>query len=135
MTRFPLALAAIFRDENPYLREWLEYHLLAGVSHFFLYDNDGGDEAAALLRPYEEAGLVTRHPWLHLDGTGRDGPTPWGGRNKNHAAYAHAARTHRGQVDWLMKIDLDEFLVPRRGDSLREALSRLDPEAVRAAWA
>jgi hypothetical protein len=125
-----LAVAAIFRAENDYLREWLEYHLLAGVDHFFLYDNDGGEEAATLLAPYEAAGLVTLHPWTMYDGTRHDRPTPFGGRNKNHMAYAHAARHYGRSVTWLMKLDIDEFLVSDDG-SLPDALSSYDPARLR----
>ena len=34
-----LAVCAIYRDEAPYLREWIEFHRLVGVERFFLYDN------------------------------------------------------------------------------------------------
>ena len=34
---YDLAVAAIFKDEARYLKEWLDYHLLAGVEHFYLY--------------------------------------------------------------------------------------------------
>ena len=33
MHRFELAIAAIFRNEAPYLREWIEFHRLVGVEH------------------------------------------------------------------------------------------------------
>lgn len=32
--RYYLAAAAIFQDEAPYLKEWIEYHKLIGVEHF-----------------------------------------------------------------------------------------------------
>jgi len=125
--RFLLAIAAIFKRENDYLREWLEYHRLVGVDHFYLYDDDGGAAAAQLLAPYAEAGVVTRHAWTHLDGTRYDRATPLGQRNKNHLAFAHAARHHRREAQWLLKLDLDEFLVPVGADSVRPALLALDP--------
>ncbi len=35
----PLICAvAIVRDENPFLDEWIAYHHLLGIDHFFLYD-------------------------------------------------------------------------------------------------
>ena len=49
---YNLAVAAIFKDEAPYLREWLDYHLLAGVEHFYLYNNDSTDDYAEMLKPY-----------------------------------------------------------------------------------
>ena len=33
---YDLAVVAIFKDEAPYLKEWLDYHLAAGVEHFDL---------------------------------------------------------------------------------------------------
>ena len=53
-----LAVVAILKDEGHYLKEWLDYHLLAGVEHFYLYDNDSSDNQAEVARPYVEAGLV-----------------------------------------------------------------------------
>ena len=43
---YDLAVVAIFKDEGRYLREWLDYHLLAGVEHFYLYNNDSADNFA-----------------------------------------------------------------------------------------
>lgn len=124
--RHLLAFATIFKRENDYLREWIEFHRLVGVDHFYLYDNDGGPEAKDLLQPYVDAGVVTRHPWTHLDGTRFDRATPFGQRNKNHMAFAHAAKNYRSDAQWLMKIDVDEFLVPVAADSLRPAIGALD---------
>jgi len=88
-----LAIAAIFKHENLYLREWIEYHRMVGVDHFYLYDNDGGEEALKILKQYREEGLVT-------------------------------PRHYREQCQWLMKIDIDEFLVPLEGDQLLPIIER-----------
>lgn len=128
---FNLAIAAIFKNENPYLLEWIEFHRLVGVEHFYLYDNDGGDSARALLAPYEAEGLVTRHNWTHLDGTRHDRPTHFGGRDKNHMAFGHAAKHHRTECAWLLKIDIDEFLLPREGSTIPPLLESFDPSRVK----
>ena len=99
-----LTFATNFKNENPYLKDWIEYHVKVGVDHFYLYDQDGSEEAKEILRPYEENGIVTRHPWTHLDGTKYDGATKWWQRNKNHMGFAHAAKTYRKEFQWLMKI-------------------------------
>jgi hypothetical protein len=31
-----LAITAIFQNEAPYLKEWIEFHLLMGAEHFYL---------------------------------------------------------------------------------------------------
>ena len=51
---YDLAIVAIFKDEGKYLKEWLDYHLLAGVDHFYLYNNDSSDDYAEVLAPYVE---------------------------------------------------------------------------------
>lgn len=53
-----LSIVAILKCEAPYLKEWLDYHLLAGVDHFYLYDNDSPDNQAEVAAPYVKAGLV-----------------------------------------------------------------------------
>ncbi len=116
-----LTFATNFKNENPYLKEWIDYHVKVGVDHFYLYDQDGSEESKEILKPYEESGVVTRHPWTHLDGTKYDGATKWYQRNKNHMGFAHAAKTYRNEFQWLMKIDVDEFLYP-----LEDKLSLLD---------
>ncbi len=53
-----LSVVAILKNEGPYLKEWLDYHLLAGVDHFYLYDNESPDNQAEVAAPYVKAGLV-----------------------------------------------------------------------------
>ena len=40
---YDLAFVSIMKDEGSYIKEWLDYHLLAGVNHFFIYDNESED--------------------------------------------------------------------------------------------
>ena len=37
--KYTVAVCAIFKNESVFLKEWLEYHLLIGVEHFYLYNN------------------------------------------------------------------------------------------------
>ena len=46
-----LAICAIFRDEAPFLDEWIAFHRLMGVEHFFLYDNGSVDNPRSNSRP------------------------------------------------------------------------------------
>src|SRR5207248_10986601 len=55
----PLAICAIFKNEAPYLREWIEFHRLVGVSHFYLYRNGSTDDWEPVLRPYIGDGIAT----------------------------------------------------------------------------
>ena len=48
----------MFRNEAAYLKEWIEYHHLAGVEHFWLYNNNSTDQWQDVLQPYIDWGIV-----------------------------------------------------------------------------
>jgi hypothetical protein len=54
-----LSLCLIAKDENAYLKEWLDYHILIGVEHFWIYDNDSTIPLAKTIKEYIARGLVT----------------------------------------------------------------------------
>jgi hypothetical protein len=94
-----LSICAIFKDEAPYLPEWIEFHRLVGVEHFFLYDNLSADGGKTVLEPWARAGVVSISDCsIPLGQGGQD----W--------AYADALERARGRTRWLAFIDLDEFL-------------------------
>lgn len=96
---YDLAVVAILKNEGHYLKEWLDYHLLAGVNHFYLYDNDSTDDYAAIIAPYVAAGLVTS--------------TRLSGGSAQYVAYNYAVRDYRFLCRYMAFIDLDEFLYPK----------------------
>ena len=57
--QYAVAITAVHKWEERFMREWLEYHLLVGVGHFFLFPNDCDADSATrkLLVPYERAGV------------------------------------------------------------------------------
>lgn len=60
---YTVAVCAIFKNESVFLKEWLEYHLLIGVEHFYLYNNFSEDNYQDILAPYIEKGQVTLTEW------------------------------------------------------------------------
>ncbi|MBR3497797.1 MAG: glycosyltransferase family 92 protein, partial [Selenomonadaceae bacterium] len=108
---YDLAVAAIFKDEGHYLKEWLDYHLLAGVEHFYLYNNDSSDDFREVLAPYVEENLVTL-----IDFPGRVMQLP---------AYNDALEKFRFECRYLAFIDLDEFIFPRSNRSVVEILDEV----------
>jgi hypothetical protein len=106
-----LAICAIFKWEWPWLAEWIVYHRLVGVEHFFLCSNEEPDDArrsADILRPFIAAGLVTAHGLLRP------------GAQLLH--YANALKAARGRFRWLAAIDLDELLYPVQAQKVSEVL-------------
>lgn len=50
-TKFYCSICAIFKNEGTYLREWIEYHLMIGFDHIFLYNNFSTDNYVDIIRP------------------------------------------------------------------------------------
>jgi hypothetical protein len=116
-----LSVAAIFKNEAPYLREWIEFHRMVGVEHFYLYDNGSTDNPVLELREYVMENVVTLRPWP--------------GKVAQKAAYEAALVQSRDASRWLAFIDLDEYLWSPTGAVLPEVLpSYEDHPAVVANW-
>ena len=108
--KYHISLCIMFKDEAPYLREWIEYHRMIGVDHFYMYDNNSSDGFEEVLAPYQEEGLITLIPWP-----------------RQHAqvdGYEDCIRQFQDESDWIGFIDVDEFLVPIEEESLAPVLDR-----------
>lgn len=106
--KYRVSICAIFKDEAPYLREWLEFHRIVGIDHFYLYNNNSTDGFRTILAPYIAEGLVTLVEWPHQQAQMR--------------AYWDCIARFREETRWIGFIDLDEFVVPKRMDTVYEAL-------------
>lgn len=104
-----LSAACIIKNEATYIEEWLEYHLLVGVQHFYIYDNDSTDGVRDVLRPYISAGIVDYIPW---PGVGMQNPM-----------CTDAIERSRAETRWLAIIDIDEFIVPESTKTISEFLA------------
>jgi hypothetical protein len=103
-----LSVTAIVKNETPYIAEWIEYHLLAGVQRFYIYDNESTDNLREFLDPYIREGVVE---YLLFPG-----------KRRQVAAYNDAIRRYKYASFWLAFIDIDEFLVPVSAASIPELL-------------
>ena len=93
-----LAIAAIIKDEAPYIREWIEFHKLMGVGEFYLYDNESSDEIADVLAPYISEGVV-RYEKIR-------------GKKRQCDAYNDAIEKYSARAKYIAFLDVDEFLMP-----------------------
>ena len=108
--KYSVSVCAIFKNEAPFLAEWIEYHRLIGFDHFYLYDNGSTDSPENVLKPYIEDGFVTL--------------TDWKGGQMQLAAYRHFMETWKDETCWVAFIDLDEFICPIK---CRDIKSFLEP--------
>lgn len=107
-----LSVCAIAKNEGPYFKEWIEWHLSKGVEKFYIYDNESTDGTKAILEPYIKSGVVDYKSWP--------------GYRRQLAAYDDCLENHRFSSRWIAFIDLDEFIVPLKDASIPEFLSRFE---------
>lgn len=113
--RIGVAVVAIFKGEDEYLKEWIEFHRIVGVGHFFLYDNADSESSRSILAPYLREGLVTYIPFSEFPEKclrSRYGKDQFKKLSMQNLAYGDCSRKYAKYCDWLAKIDLDEFLYP-----------------------
>ena len=110
--KYTVAVCAIFKNESVFLKEWLEYHLLIGVEHFYLYNNFSEDNYQDILAPYIEKGQVTLTEW----------PVQFG----QLPAYKDCFQKAKDETRWIAYIDLDEFICLRREQNIRNWIQKYD---------
>jgi Glycosyltransferase family 92 len=113
--RHYLSLVTVLHNDARFLREYLEYHLLVGVEHFYLYDHNSTDSSYEVLTPYILKGLVT-YTFVPDEVEAKDLA------ELQCTTFARAVDLARDQSRWLAVIDSDEFLVPKAGTNLASLL-------------
>jgi hypothetical protein len=116
--QYYLSVGAIFRDEAPYLKEWIEYHRLIGVEHFYLCSHCSQDNYQEVLKPYIDQGIVELTEWTM-------------NCNAVHGEFCYGLQPHwytevidksRGVSKWVALLDSDEFICPVQSNSVSEFL-------------
>lgn len=112
--KYDLAAMLIVKNAAQYMDEWICYHKLVGVEHFYIYDNESNDNLREVLKPYINAGLVTY--------------TFWPGVKQQTQTYNDALCKYRGEARWIAFIDDDEFIVPMEKKTIPEMLKTIVSE-------
>lgn len=117
-----LSIAMIFQNEASYLKEWIEFHKLVGVEHFYLYNNLSQDNYREILQPYIDSGEVDLIEWLYPSNNMPD----W--ESLQIKAYNNALERSRSKTKWLAIIDADEFIVPIQSKDLKVFLAQFETD-------
>jgi hypothetical protein len=106
-------LCCIGRLENAYIKEFVEYYKILGVTNICLFDNnyDGEEDFNDVIGDYINDGFVILKNY----------------RNQKVcqlAAYDECYRTYGEEYDWIMFFDIDEFMFINNDKTIEEYLSR-----------
>lgn len=112
ITKYMVSICAIFKNEALYLKEWLDYHLLVGIEHFYLYNNNSTDDFMKILQPYISKNIVTYIEWPYQQG--------------QISAYLDCVNRMGKESRWLGFIDLDEFITPIKYENVYDFLRKYE---------
>ena len=108
------------RNEAAFLLDWLAHHRACGITDFLVFSNDCQDGTDAILDRLQDLGQLT-----HIR---NDGPYDDGGIQ--FTALKRAEKTDAvQQADWIVALDVDEFVNVHTGDRTLPALIDALPDA------
>ena len=106
---YNVSICAIFKNEAPYLKEWIEFNHIVGIDHFYLYNNNSEDDFLSILNPYIQSGLVTLIEWPD--------------NHKQMECYISCIEEYASETKWMGFIDIEEFVVPKSTNSVYDFLA------------
>ncbi|MEL7216119.1 MAG: glycosyltransferase family 2 protein [Pseudomonadota bacterium] len=113
-------LVTTMKNEGPFILEWLAYHRAIGVTDFLVYTNDCTDGTDTMFDLLHEKGVLThkQNPYREVN------------MKPQHAAYLDAQDTPQvAAADWVMCMDVDEYIAIHVGDGTLADLFAAVPDA------
>lgn len=111
-------LVATVKNEGPYLWEWVAHHKSIGFDNIIIFQNDSNDLTHGILNEMRTAGLINyfynnAEPNMH-----------------QIQAYTRATKTAAyQQSDWILALDLDEFLTIKTSEGTLQSWFNKLPSA------
>ena len=102
------------KDEAPFILEWLAFHQVVGITDFLIFTNNCSDGTVELLDRLDELGHVRHLPnYSNIVGSPR--------HQLRALDYAPLHKEFR-EADWVISMDVDEFINVHVGDRTLSAL-------------
>jgi hypothetical protein len=116
-------IVGCMKNEAPYIVEWIAYHRAIGVDNFLIYTNDCSDGTSEILSRLDAMGIVH-----HRDNDNWKGNSP-----QQHALNEAMKEPVITNADWIIHIDVDEFINIRCDNGTLEDFFARVPDATNVA--
>ncbi|MCE8524441.1 glycosyltransferase family 2 protein [Ruegeria pomeroyi] len=116
-------IVGCMKNEAPYIVEWVAYHRAIGVDNFLIYTNDCSDGTSEILDRLQELGVLQ-----HRNNDKWKGNSP-----QQHALNQALKEPVLKNSDWIIHIDVDEFINIRCGNGTLDDFFAAAPEATNVA--
>ena len=112
-------IVGCMKNEAPYILEWVAYHRAMGVDNFLIYTNGCEDGTSEILDRLQEMGILQ-----HRNNDNWKGNSP-----QQHALNQSLKEPVIKNADWIIHIDVDEFMNVRCGNGTLQDLFDRVPDA------
>lgn len=102
--KYNLGIMTIFKNEQDYMEEWLDYHILQGFEQIYLYCNDPNIHLYTYLSNPKYTQYIKLIDWVNKKNLGS--------LTIQRQAYTHCVKNYSYQCQFLLMLDLDEFINP-----------------------
>jgi len=116
------ALCAIAKNENRYIREWIEHYKNLGIKHIYLYDNNelDGEHFEDVIGDYIDSDFITV---IDVRGVQKGLVYDKNGLNLQPRCYKECYEKYGYSYDYMCFFDIDEFLELKNGITLSDYLT------------
>ncbi|WP_164657798.1 glycosyltransferase family 2 protein [Tropicibacter sp. Alg240-R139] len=116
-------IVGCMKNEAPYIVEWVAYHRAMGVDNFLIYTNDCSDGTSEILDRLQDLGVLQHR-----------NNDDWKGNSPQQYALNQALKEPVIQnADWILHIDVDEFVNVRTGNGTLQDFFDAVPDATNVA--
>lgn len=113
-------VSATFRNESPYLKEWIDHNLKIGASLIILYDDRSSDSPLSILQPYINSKKVIYNKAVNFAYT--------------YYNVMEVVKNYKNLCKWVAFIDIDEFLYSTTNNSVINTLKLYDKNDIKAVY-
>ncbi|MDG1737504.1 MAG: glycosyltransferase family 2 protein [Paracoccaceae bacterium] len=116
-------IVGCMKNEAPYILEWVAYHRAIGVDNFLIYTNDCSDGTSEILDRLQELGILQHR-----------NNDKWKGNSPQQYALNQALKEDViKNAEWVIHIDVDEFMNIRMGNGTLPEFLALYPDVTNVA--
>ena len=101
LSKLKVCICTLGKDENRYIREFVEYYKNYGVDKIYLYDNNdiNGEKFESVISQYINNKFVEIINWRGMNG-----------KSTYYKIIDSCYQTHHNYYDWLIFYEIDEFI-------------------------
>ncbi|HEY8036414.1 MAG TPA: integrase arm-type DNA-binding domain-containing protein [Methylobacter sp.] len=117
--RMKIGITSFQKNRNPWILEWLAFHMVVGFDSFHIYLHNCTDGMSETLFK------LMRHYPLYVNTIGNN-------ELPQLSSYQHSLNCYAPSVDWMAFIDGDEFLFPTQHQDIADALALYEKSDISA---